>query len=301
VFIDLKDGNHGSNHPRVSDFAENGLPFITAAQVNNFNIDYEGAYKIQGEPLEKLKVGFARKDDVILTHKGSVGRIAIADRNCVLTPQTTYYRLDQSAISPAYLMYYLASAPFVEQLDEIKSQTTRDFVPISQQYSLWHLIPPLSEQEEIVRRVSSHFRCLDTLEAACIRAIERTERIVPSLLSQAFHGELVPQDPDDEPASSLLDRIREQRQTSKADKPKRPPMRIPRAPIKKAAMTKSRFDEDVQGKPYLAGFLKGPKQNLTAEDLFKQADLPLVDFYKQLDFEVKQKLIIDRDGQLEAA
>ena len=66
-------------------------------------------------------------------------------------------------------------------------------------------------------------------------------------------------------------------------------------------MTKSRFDDDVQGKPYLAGILKGSKKSLSAEDLFKKADLPLVDFYPQLDFEVKQMLIVDRDGRLEAA
>jgi type I restriction enzyme S subunit len=301
VFIDLKDGNHGSNHPVIHDFTENGLPFITAAQVNDFAIDYEGAYKIEGKPLEKLRVGFAQKDDVILTHKGSIGRVAIADRNCVLTPQTTYYRLDQSIISPAYLMYYLASAPFVEQLDEIKSQTTRDFVPISQQYSLWHLIPPIREQEEIVRQVSSHFTRLRTLEAAFLRATEHAERITPSLLYKAFRGELVPQSPDDEPASVLLERIREQRQTSRTINPKQTTKQAPRAPRKKAAMTKSRFDDDVQGKPYLAGFLKGSKKSLSAEDLFKKANLPLVDFYKQLDFEVKKKLIVDRDGQLEAA
>lgn len=67
AFIDLKDGNHGANHPKVSDFTEDGLPFITAAQVNDFRIDYEGAYKISGEPLSRLRVGFAKPDDVMET------------------------------------------------------------------------------------------------------------------------------------------------------------------------------------------------------------------------------------------
>lgn len=66
-------------------------------------------------------------------------------------------------------------------------------------------------------------------------------------------------------------------------------------------MTKSRFDDDVRGKPYLANFLKSSKKKLTLDDLYKKADLSRVDFSKQLDFEVKQKLIIDRDGQFEAA
>lgn len=65
AFIDLKDGNHGANHPKVSDFTDTGLAFITAAQVNGFAIDYEGAYKISGEPLSRLRVGFAKPGDVI--------------------------------------------------------------------------------------------------------------------------------------------------------------------------------------------------------------------------------------------
>lgn len=72
-------------------------------------------------------------------------------------------------------------------------------------------------------------------------------------------------------------------------------------PKTSAAMTKSRFDDDVRGKPYLANFLKSSKKKLTLDDLYKKADLSRVDFSKQLDFEVKQKLIIDRDGQFEAA
>ncbi len=65
-------------------------------------------------------------------------------------------------------------------------------------------------------------------------------------------------------------------------------------------MTKSRFDDDVRGKPYLANFLKSSKKKITVDDLFMKADLSRVDFYKQLDFEVKQKMIVDREGHVEA-
>lgn len=104
-------------------------------------------------------------------------------------------------------MFYLASKPFADQLDEIKSQTTRDFVPISQQNGLWHLIPPLEEQTEIVRRVESLFAYADRLEARYNAARTQVEKLTPALLAKAFRGELVPQDPSDEPASELLARI----------------------------------------------------------------------------------------------
>jgi len=88
-------------------FQKNGIPFITAAQVNNFEIDYDDAYKLEGEPFKRLKIGFAKKDDVILTHKGSVGRVAIAKQDCVLSPQATYYRLNNSILNNKYLMWFL--------------------------------------------------------------------------------------------------------------------------------------------------------------------------------------------------
>ena len=132
---DLKDGNHGANHPKVSDFVSEGLPFITAAQVtDNGGINYETAYKLSGGPLAKLRVGFARPGDVIYTHKGSVGRVALCDRDCVLSPQTTYYRPNVAVFAAPFLRVMLLSDVFRDQADEVKKQTTRDFVSIQKQY-----------------------------------------------------------------------------------------------------------------------------------------------------------------------
>ena len=66
-------------------------------------------------------------------------------------------------------------------------------------------------------------------------------------------------------------------------------------------MTKSRFDDDVRGKPYLTNLLKSSMKKVTVENLFMKANLSRVDFFKQLDFELKQKLIVEHDGELEAA
>jgi type I restriction enzyme, S subunit len=166
MVIDIKDGNHGGNHPRKEEFTDKGVPFITAAQVNNFQIDYEGAYKLSGKPLEKIRVGFAEKGDVIYTHKGSIGRVAIAEQDCVLTPQTTYYRVYSDAIFNKYFMWYLCSPQFTTQVDSVKTQTTRDFVPITQQYLFFHLIPPLAEQKRIVEKVDELMGLCDRYEAA---------------------------------------------------------------------------------------------------------------------------------------
>ncbi|MCF7200899.1 restriction endonuclease subunit S [Pseudomonas oligotrophica] len=72
-------------------------------------------------------------------------------------------------------------------------------------------LPPLEEQTEIVRRVEQLFAFADQLEARVKAAQARIDRLTQSILAKAFRGELVPQDPDDEPASVLLERIKAQR------------------------------------------------------------------------------------------
>ena len=64
-------------------------------------------------------------------------------------------------------------------------------------------------------------------------------------------------------------------------------------------MTKSRQDEDVMGKPYLAQHLRRIGTPASAETLFKASELPVADFYKQLAWEVAQGHVKDKQATLE--
>src|SRR5207249_8218893 len=68
-------------------------------------------------------------------------------------------------------------------------------------------LPPLDEQQEIVRRVEALFKTADALEARYRKAKAHVDKLTQSILARAFRGELVPQDPNDEPATVLLERI----------------------------------------------------------------------------------------------
>jgi type I restriction enzyme, S subunit len=237
---DVKDGNHGANHPKVAELTNEGLAFITAAQVRDYKIDYDSAWKISGAALEKLRVGFAEPNDAVLTHKGSVGRAALCDRECILTPQTTYYRCNDKVVYPLYLVYFFTSPQFYKQLAATMSQTTRDFVPISEQYRLFLILPPLAEQQEIVRRVSSLFALADAIERRVSLATARAQKLPQAILAKAFRGELVPTEAElarqegrsFEPASALLARIRAEREAAGAEaggKRAKPPTAAKRA------------------------------------------------------------------------
>jgi type I restriction enzyme S subunit len=80
-------------------------------------------------------------------------------------------------------------------------------------------LPPLPEQQEIVRRVENLFAFADRIEARLATAQKTVERLTPATLAKAFRGELVPQDPADEPAGVLLERLAASSES--APKPKR--------------------------------------------------------------------------------
>jgi len=99
-------------------------------------------------------------------------------------------------------------------------------------------MPPIEEQQEIVRFVHATFTHADRLEAEATRARTLLDRLESAILAKAFRGELVPQDPNDEPASVLLERIRTQRAATSKPNPSHPTVsrdrETPRRPRKRS-------------------------------------------------------------------
>jgi type I restriction enzyme S subunit len=112
---------------------------------------------------------------------------------------------------PGFLLLLLKS-PAVRSFFRSNATGTAGNMPKINQQSVLNAPakwPGLAEQAEIVRRVEALFALADAIEARTAAARAQVERLTPALLNKAFRGELVPQDPNDEPASALLARLRE--------------------------------------------------------------------------------------------
>jgi type I restriction enzyme S subunit len=111
------------------------------------------------------------------------------------------------------------SADYWQQITNVSKGTAQPGANASILSGLILPVPPLAEQAEIIRRIEAAFTRIDRMTDEASRAAHLLDRLDERLLAKAFAGELVPQDPDDEPADALLTRIREARAV--APRPKR--------------------------------------------------------------------------------
>ncbi|TBW09683.1 type I restriction endonuclease subunit S [Azotobacter chroococcum subsp. isscasi] len=128
---------------------------------------------------------------------------------------------DDAPLVKGYLFWYFRSPQFRAFVETLDSGSLIKHMYTKQLSGHEIAVPPIEEQTEIVRRVEQLFAFADQLEAKVNEAKTRIDRLTQSILAKAFRGELVPQDPNDEPASVLLERIKAQRASAPKAKRKR--------------------------------------------------------------------------------
>lgn len=152
------DGNHGSIHPKASDYVCQGVPFIMANNLVDGEVDLKNCAFISEKQAKSLRKGFSKPGDVLLTHKATIGRTAIVSNQydtIILTPQVTYYRV-KSGIDNRYLKYYFDSSDFQATLNNwAGSGSTRAYLGITAQHKLPIVLPPLDEQKKIAILLST--------------------------------------------------------------------------------------------------------------------------------------------------
>ena len=113
----------------------------------------------------------------------------------------------KSNIQADYLRYAMLRPGFKRYVDETATGSLIQHTSPDRILAGWIPVPPQSEQQEIVRRVEALFKTADAVEARYRTAKAHVDKLTQSILAKAFRGDLVPQDPNDEPASILLERI----------------------------------------------------------------------------------------------
>lgn len=260
---------------------------------------------------------------VCITIAANIAETAILGIEACFPDSVVGFLPDVDRVSGEFLEFFIRTMR--SELEAFAPATAQKNINLNVLSSVRAPVPPLEEQAEIVRRIESAFGWLDRIAADHAATARLLPKLDAAILAKAFRGELVPQNPNDEPANVLLERVKAEREFAPTRKRERPSPkftvseevlqqmqelneRMPptytdrvRAVLRSAPrMTKSRQDDDVMGKPYLANKLKELRSNLV-RDLFNAAGLPVADFYKQLAWEIESGYLVDNAETLKVA
>jgi type I restriction enzyme S subunit len=193
-------------------YSESGSIFIRAQNINADFLDLSDvAYVRLPKHAEGLRTKIQRNDLLITITGANVTKSALvtADINDAYVNQhVALVRFKNQEMSPFIFLYLISHSNGRGQLLESAYGQGKPGLNLDNIKNLDIHLPPLPEQQEIVRRVGALFKKADEIEARYKKAKAFVDRLTQSILAKAFRGELVPQDPNDEPASVLLERIK---------------------------------------------------------------------------------------------
>jgi len=183
-----------------------GIPMIRSGDIKNFSIELGSLKRVDPRIASQYSRTRLEGGEVLVALKGTIGGIAIASpamagmnisREIAMVPTLP-------GVLPRFLMYFLASPVATRMLSQGVSQTV---VNLDDLRSLPVPLPSTAEQQEIVNRIDKTFSHVLVMQERWKQATEQIRPLQEAILSQAFRGELVSQNPSDEPASVLVERI----------------------------------------------------------------------------------------------
>lgn len=216
----IDDLKYGTS--QKSEYKKEGVPvlripnIIEDGKISNENLKYSSLPKKEYEKL-KLQEG----DILLIRSNGSValvGKTAIVKKEQVGFAYAGYLiriRCNQKKLLPVFLNHVMASHYIRAQI-EIEARSTSGVNNINSEEvkALLIPVPSVEEQKEIVRKIEELFHFADSIEARYQKAKAWFDKIPQAILAKAFRGELAPQNENDEPASELLKRIQQAKQTN---------------------------------------------------------------------------------------
>lgn len=190
-----------------------GVIKTTAIQPQKF-IEYENK-RLPNSLLPRPDLEI-KENDMLITRAGPRARAGVcclvrSVRPRLLACDKVYrFRVNKAIAEAEYLELMLNTPEILYEIDRMKTGTSDSGVNLTQEkfLALNFNLPPLAEQQEIVRQTKQLFRVADQVEGRLLKAYEHGENLKISLLSKAFSGKLVHQDPHDEPAEKICERIR---------------------------------------------------------------------------------------------
>jgi type I restriction enzyme S subunit len=220
----LSIGPFGSNL-KTSDYRDSGMPLIFVrdiraefdkAKVTKYVTPKKGAeliaHQICGGDLLITKMG---------DPPGDISRYPIESPDAIITADCIKLRIHKAIGDPDFFKWAIRSSTVQKHIKSIAKGVAQQKVSLARFATTPIPVAPIKEQIELLQILATIEARMKAMESLASDATLTLDTLTQSLLAKAFRGELVPQDPNDEPASKLLERIAEERDETNAKPRKR--------------------------------------------------------------------------------
>ena len=206
----ITDGTH--NSPPNS--ASGDFLYITAKNIKNLAICLDDATYVSKEIHESIYSRCSPElNDVLLTKDGTIGEVAVNNLNYPFSMLSSVALIKPSnGILPWFLAYILISDLLQNKMKKNAKGSALKRIILAQINNFIIPLPPLAEQKRIVTAIEAIFTQIDLMEQNKVDLQTAVKQAKSKILDLAIHGKLVPQDPADEPASVMLERLRAEKE-----------------------------------------------------------------------------------------
>lgn len=210
--LTLKIGDVDHKMPKE---VKEGVPYISPKDFYGVNgIDFINAKKITKKDYKILSKKIAPNyGDIIFPRYGTIGTLRYVDteEQFLVSYSCVVIKTINEKAESKYLYYSLLSPQIKSQIQRSIRQTTQANIGIQSIKDFKIKIGIKAEQQQIVKEIEKRLKVADRIETVIRQNLDKAEQLKQSILKKAFEGRLVPQDPNDEPASVLLEKIKAER------------------------------------------------------------------------------------------
>ena len=196
----------------AQNLCENGIPLFKGKNVQNSTIIYEFESYIPESVSDKLQRSQITRKCILTPYVGTIGNIGIHNRPGKYHLGSNVGKIElynsNVTILEEYVVTYLKSKYGYQQLTKHMKATAQASISMEAIRDVYLPIPPADEQQRIWNMLSRTLNLIDYIECSKLDIRELISTVKTKLLDLAIRGKLVPQNPNDEPASVLLERIR---------------------------------------------------------------------------------------------
>ncbi|MCB1234474.1 MAG: restriction endonuclease subunit S, partial [Verrucomicrobiae bacterium] len=201
---------------------ETGVPLVRVGDIQNGRVSTVEMKRISPKIAGQYRRTELRGGEFLISLVGAIGRTAVAQHELrgANTARAVGVVPLSEAINPHFVEVCFRSPAKLAEMVSQANEVARKTLNLEDVRKATVPLCSLPEQQEIVRLLDAQFEVIEQNEREIDAALKRSEALRQSILKKAFTGQLVPQDPTDEPASELLARIRGEREDADAIQPK---------------------------------------------------------------------------------